>query len=531
MDDQNDTLPQKENPPCLTEVTNNIRLKNEDIISFCITNDEENFYRVEKSLRSQLYQLACMYLQLYLLALQEKFDYSKFTNSGRYYKGDLIARTLKTVFGEVRYWRTYFVMKKGGGFYPLDAVIGLTRDGFSPLVMSLAAKLATRMSFSASVLIFKYVHDWSPSSEAIQGLVLGMGRDAAPYMEQREAPEEDGEILVIEVDGKATPTATTDELKKRRGKRKKKTSCCKRHRNKDKRQRCHKRGKNRHKKKGDKRKNGRSITLVVIYSLKRGEDGKLHGPMNKQVWGSYAPRKVMLAWARRQASKRGFPGDSPKRTHIVIDGELCLYKGLVKLFPKATFALDIRHLEEKIWEVGHAFHPSGSPELSAWVEDKIEWLYTGKVSELIIELKKMKLSLSARAKRDKDKREKVSKLISYMEKRLTMMNYKQLIEEDMVIASGIVEGAARYVIGERMDCGGMRWIPERAEALLKLRCIELNGDWDDFFNWGYQKWIEKMNDGSKVIIRSETPDPLDTVDAINDCFLGYIENDKIPGAA
>ena len=74
MDNQNNTLPQKENPPCLTEVTNNIRLKNADIINFCINNDEENFYRVEKSLRLQLYQLACMYLQLYLLALQEKFD-------------------------------------------------------------------------------------------------------------------------------------------------------------------------------------------------------------------------------------------------------------------------------------------------------------------------------------------------------------------------------------------------------------------------------------------------------------------------
>ncbi len=150
---------------------------------------------------------------------------------------------------------------------------------------------------------------------------------------------------------------------------------------------------------------------------------------------------------------------------------------------------------------------------------------------MIIELKKLKLSLSSRAKRDKDKREKVSKLIRYMEKRPTMMKYKQLIDEDMVIASGIVEGAARYVIGERMDCGGMRWIPERAEALLKLRCIELNGDWDHFFNWGYQQWIDKMNDGEKVIIRSEIPDPLDTVDSINDYFSSHIEDNKIQDAA
>ncbi len=68
-------------------------------------------------------------------------------------------------------------------------------------------------------------------------------------------------------------------------------------------------------------------------------------------------------------------------------------------------------------------------------------------------------------------------LITDMKPRLGMMNYQKLIEQDLVIATGIVEGAARYVIGERMDCSGIRWIPERAEALLRLKCIELNGDY------------------------------------------------------
>jgi hypothetical protein len=529
---QNNTLPKKENPPTLSEIADKIRAKTEELINYYLNNEKNNVNVVEKSLRLEIFQIACMYLQLYLMALQDRFDYS--ANSEEYYEGDLVPRTLKTIFGEVRYWRTYFTKKKGGGgFYPFDAITGLTSDGFSPLVMSLAAKLATRMSFKASVLVFKCFYDWAPSSEAVQGLVIGMGRDAVPYMEQRKAPENDGEVLVIEVDGKATPTATEGELKKRRGPRKKNTSCCNRHCNKDRRSRCHNRGKN--KKKGDKRKNGRSITLVVMYTLKRGEDGKLHGPINKQVWGSYSPRKVMLAWAKEQASKRGFPEDTKKRVHIVIDGELCLYDGLIKLFPNATFALDIRHLEEKIWKVGRKFHKKGSKELEAWASAKIKYLYTGKAAQLITELKKLKLSLSARANRDKVKRDKVSELISYMEKRPTMMKYKQLIEEDMVIASGIVEGAARYVVGERMDCGGMRWIPERAEALLKLRCIELNGDWDKFFDWGYQQWVEKMKAGEKVIIRSEIPEPLDTAESVDDyffeCILEHIENDEILEAA
>ncbi len=519
-----------ENPPSIAAMTNHIRSKSEDIIHFCLQGVETDFYRAEQSLRVQVSQLACLYLELYLLSFQERFDYAAWLKTGLYYQGQCISRTIKTIFGPVRYWRHYFMRKSGGGFYPLDAHIGLTGDGFSPLVISLATKLATRMSFAASVLVFRCFYGWAPSSEAIQHLVLGMGRDTMPYMEQLDAPEGDGDVLVIEVDGKATPTATEEELQKRRGKRKthKHTCTCSRHRNKNKRQcRC----KKPRKEQGDHSKNGRSITLVVMYTLQRGEDGKLHGPINKQVWGSYASRKVMLVWARRQATKRGFPPETLKRIHIVMDGEICFYEGLAKLFPHATFALDIRHLEEKLWKVGRTFHKKGSQELVEWVEEKRAFLYGGNVSQLLAILKELKLSLSSRAKRDKKKREKLSDLITYMEKRPSMMHYKQLIEEDLVIATGIVEGAARYVVGERMDCGGMRWIPERGEALLHLRCIELNGHWDHFFAWGYQRWLEKMEKGEKVLIRTKEPDPLDTIDSIDSYCIDNIEDDEIPEAA
>ena len=88
------------------------------------------------------------------------------------------------------------------------------------------------------------------------------------------------------------------------------------------------RGQKRRRKPGEKSKHGRRITLVVMYTLKRGDEGRLHGPINKQVGGSYAPRKVRLAWARRQATQRGFPPGTDKRIHLVVDGETCLYDGL-----------------------------------------------------------------------------------------------------------------------------------------------------------------------------------------------------------
>ena len=53
-----------------------------------------------------------------------------------------------------------------------------------------------------------------------------------------------------------------------------------------------------------------------------------------------------------------------------------------------------------------------------------------------------------------------------------------------------------------MDCSGMRWIPQRAEALLHLRCIELNKEWEQFFDWAYQRWAGSLAKGKNIIVRT-----------------------------
>lgn len=64
--------------------------------------------------------------------------------------------------------------------------------------------------------------------------------------------------------------------------------------------------------------------------------------------------------------------------------------------------------------------------------------------------------------------------IRYLEKRLSQMDYKSLLEQDLEVASGAVEGAVKNLVGARFDFGGSRWLRKRAEALHQLRCIEHN---------------------------------------------------------
>lgn len=93
-----------------------------------------------------------------------------------------------------------------------------------------------------------------------------------------------------------------------------------------------------------------------------------------------------------------------------------------------------------------------------------------------------------------------------------MMNYEELAREDLELSSGVVEGAIRYLVAQRFDEGGMRWIKERAEPLLQLRCIELNGDWDAFIAFAHHRICrqQRLSRRQTRLLQAE-PEPLPTL--------------------
>jgi len=214
----------------------------DQVVNFCQSSDD-SFWQFEKKLFVFMATVGVCLIRLFLTARQQRLDVQPFLQDGKYRLGKQQSRrTLKTAYGKVTYGRHYLIACGGGsGFFPLDAVLGLTRDRLSPWVMQWVARLATRMSFAASRMVCKAVLNWSPATETIEQVVLGLGRQAAPFMKQLQAPRADGDVLVIEMDGKCPPTATAAELAKRRGKRRPKheRAClcgCQRHRGQAQRQ-------------------------------------------------------------------------------------------------------------------------------------------------------------------------------------------------------------------------------------------------------------------------------------------------------
>jgi hypothetical protein len=476
-----------------------------ELVTWVLSGQSLTFFAFEAQLVPKVLALGGLFVQLFLCMRHERFQAAHTDAEPGYKQLGPHSRLLGTFFGKVRYWRTYFY-RKGAGYYPLDVELGLTGDGFSMVLRSYAARVATKVSYAQTVLLLTMFLRWSPVQESIEGMVLGLGRHTGAWFENAPAPEGDGEVLIIQIDSKATPTATEVELEKRRGKRAMNPHPgSQRHRGRAARQR---RGSKKRRQKGDKAKNGKMATIVTMYTLRQSADGQLEGPVNKKVYASYAPKRHAVAIARREANKRGFGPESGKLIQIVTDGDNDLERYIGEYFPEAEHTIDVYHVTEYLWEAGECLYKEGSAELSEWVEEQKESLYAGRAADIVDEIDKRLVQFDPGKPSTRQRLEKVR---TYIAKRVDKMNYKQLRERDLEISSGAVEGAVNYVIARRFDCGGMRWIKERAEHLLQLRCIEVNDDWDAFIEFVHDRTREQaQRERRNLPLKCSTPAPLPT---------------------
>lgn len=445
----------------------------------------KTFLDFEQGLVPVVFAIGRLLVALFLCRQEEMLEVPSGIREGmrRFRCKQAQSRELGMLFGKVRYWRTY-MHAKGGGFYPLDRLLKIPADGFSFGLTSLMVRVATKVSYAQTTLLLRCFLGWSPSKTSLERAVLGLGRRTQAWFEEAPVPEGDGDVLVIMIDSKAPPTATRAELKKRRGRRRREKAPSPRHRGRKKRKRGKKK---KRRKKGDHSKNGRAATLVVMYTLKtaRQNDGTVLrlGPINRKIYGSFANQRHAFAVARREANRRGFAAGSGKTVQVVADGPVSFRVYRKEFFPEATHTLDVIHALEYVYEAGRSLQRYGSAGYEAWVAAQRERLYRGEAGQIVGEIREALKRTPTTGPGNKGKRARLSAALSYLSKHLEMMNYDELLKEDLEISSGPVEGAVRFVIGQRFDSAGMRWIRERAEALLQLRCIEVNGEWDDFMRF------------------------------------------------
>jgi hypothetical protein len=497
-----------------------VRANTAGLIDFALGEAERKatFLGFETGLIAQVMALARALVVLFLVASERRQSAAleaRVVLGGRTFRrAPAQSRSLLTWFGVVRYRRTYLrevvpAGEKARGFHPLDAALGLLADRVSPVVLAIAVRLATRMSFGEAREQLGWFVPTAPSTEVIEAALLGYGRHTQEWFTQLQPPTDDGEVLVIQIDSKGVPTATDEELRRRRGTRAKREKApSPRHRGRDSRQR---RTKKPRRKKGDKAKNAKMGTMVVMYTLRR-EGDLLLGPINKRYYASFAPKRHAFEYARREATRRGFPPGTKRTIQIVTDGDNDLARYAGELFPDALHTVDVAHVVEKLWDAGSSLHREGSAEHHAWVETQKTKLYAGKARCIVAELDRQLARIPITGPGNKFRRKKLTDIRGYIAKRVSSMNYGELRRQDLELGSGQVEGAIKALMYRRMDQGGMRWIKERAEALLQLRCIDANGDWQAFVDRVHAQTRERASTGERIRLQQRVPVPLPMVD-------------------
>jgi hypothetical protein len=140
--------------------------------------------------------------------------------------------------------------------------------------------------------------------------------------------------------------------------------------------------------------------------------------------------------------------------------------------PPTTHPGSIVQLRERL-------SPGGNPAAQTWVHDHARSIPEGRVSIVAAAIRRK----ATRNHLDATKRKPADTAASYLLNKKPYLDYPTALARGWPIATGAIEGACRHLVQDRMDRTGARWGLAGAEAILKLRALRSNGDFDDY--WAY----------------------------------------------
>ncbi|BAW09315.1 conserved hypothetical protein [Nocardia seriolae] len=141
--------------------------------------------------------------------------------------------------------------------------------------------------------------------------------------------------------------------------------------------------------------------------------------------------------------------------------------------------LDIVHVIEYVWTAAWCFHVTGDPAAEDWVATRILQILTGHADQAAD-------AIAARADAAgllPEARGGADAAVRYLRRHLEYLCYDEALTHGWPIATGLIEGAARHLIADRLDITGSRWGLAGAEAILTLCTLISNKDFNSYWNF------------------------------------------------
>ena len=184
-------------------------------------------------------------------------------------------------------------------------------------------------------------------------------------------------------------------------------------------------------------------------------------------------RAAVFGWIASEMGDRN--GSAVKPVVCIMDGEPALWE-MRDVFQENVAmvnVLDLLHVTPRLWDAAALFHAREGDAAEAFVRERVLRILRGEVKAVIRGLRRMSTTRGLIGK----KRTGLAKICAYLEKNQHRMRYDEYLAKGYPIASGVIEGACRHIVKDRLERTGMSWVRQGAQAMLELRCLYLTDQW------------------------------------------------------
>jgi hypothetical protein len=384
-------------------------------------------------------------------------------------------RRYVSIFGEFQLSRVVYGSREGQAieFVPRDNRLQLPASAFSYLLQDWDQSLCVEQAYGQASATIQRMLGLKQSVDSLEHMNQEMAKGVTNFMLNRPQPEVEGEVVVASADQKGIVMrrAADDPPPKA------------------------------HRSKGDKASQKRMATVATVYSVDRyrrtPEDvvaalfrdapEPSHDrpkPQHKEVWASL-PREDMpgsgidnaFAWIIGELYLRGRAKDKNKPLVFLSDGQETLWDACAEWLPgRAVGILDLLHVTPRLWQAAHVFHAEDSRRAEDFVRERLLRLLRGEAAGVIRGLREMATKRGLVG----TKKKTLNTVCAYLEANLERMHYDQYLTAGYPIATGVVEGACRHLVKDRMERAGMHWTIAGAQGMLDVRSIYVSGLWDQY---------------------------------------------------
>ena len=419
-------------------------------------------------------------------------------------------RTLRSLVGEVTVSRLLYQAPDRSGLSPQDAALNLPSGSFSLGVQHRVAEEVASASFEHAVERLGATTGADIAKRQTEELARRAATDFATFYAERppDVADETGLLLVLSFDAAGIVVRTEDLREATR-------------RAADKQARDpawppKRLGK------GQKRHRKRMAQVAAIYAIepqvREPQDivrdlRPVHDtspkkarpkPVNKRAWASLQDESADVIDAAFQEAQRRDP-EHQRNWVVLVDGNTTqlelVYDAARKIGVYITVVLDVIHVLEYLWKAAYCFHSDGTKDAKQWVTTRLTMLLEGVDPSDVAGGIRRSATLQ-----ELDNRAAVDTCAGYLCKYRDLIRYAEALSKGLPIATGVIEGACRYLVRDRMDKTGARWTVAGAEAVLQLRALRANGDFNAY--WEHHIKAEHQRNHASRYAANSVPNPV-----------------------